>query len=176
MGDRAEEKSILAGLTDEKNAELVFMHLRNMWAVDGLYYLGIEKRFGTEAATEIDAEVWAVMGKIEARKLRKLFGLGNSIEDMIKGLKLSGWAMDLEDKEWEYHPDRTILRNVECRVQNTRKKDGLEVFPCKKVRFGFLKAFAKEFDEKIVVECDQCPPDELKGNKWCQWTFHKKEG
>jgi hypothetical protein len=176
MGDRAEEKSILAGLTDVKNSELVFMHLRNMWAVDGLYYLGIEKRFGTEAATEIDAEVWAVMGKIEARKLRKLFGLSGSLEDMIKGLKFSGWAMDLEDKEWEYHPERTILRNVECRVQNTRKRDGLDVFPCKKVRFGFLKAFAKEFDEKIVVECNQCPPDELKGNKLCEWTFYKREG
>jgi len=175
MTDRPEERKLVSELSEDRVADLIFMHLRNMWAVDGLYYLGIEKRFGTEAATDIDAEVWAVMGKIEARKLRKLFGLGNTLDDMVKGLKLSGWAMDLEDKVWEYHPGRTLLRNVECRVQNTRMKDGLPVFPCKKVRFGYLIAFAKEFNDKIIVECDQCPPDELEGDKWCQWTFRMKE-
>ena len=41
-----------------------------MWAVDGLYYLGIEELFGTKSATEIDRKVWEVMGKIEARKIK----------------------------------------------------------------------------------------------------------
>ena len=175
MGERIEENGLLNDLSQETNAELVFMHLRNMWAVDGLYYLGIEERFGTEAATEIDAFVWQVMGKIESRRLKKLLGLGNSLEEMVKGLKFSGWAMDLEDKEWEYHPDRVVLRNVECRVQNTRIKDDLPVFPCKKVRFGYLKAFAKEFDPRITVLCNQCPPDELRPGKWCEWEFKVEE-
>jgi len=176
MGVRIEEKDLLKGLPAEVNSELVFMHLRNLWAVDGLYYLGIEERFGTEAATEIDAFVWQVMGKIEARRLKKLLGLGNSLDEMVKGLKFSGWAMDLEDKEWEYLPDKVILRNVECRVQNTRIKDGLPVFPCKKVRFGYLKAFAKEFDPKIMVDCVQCPPDDLAPGRWCDWTFSLEGG
>ncbi|MBN1539807.1 MAG: hypothetical protein JW939_06655 [Candidatus Thermoplasmatota archaeon] len=176
MLKRTEDMELLKELEGGQYTDLTFMHLRNMWAVDGLYYLGIEKRFGTEAATEVDAEVWAVMGKIEARKLKKLFGLGNALEDMIRGLKFSGWTMDLEDKEWEYLPGKTILRNVECRVQNTRMKDGLSVFPCKKVRFGFLKAFAREFDPNIVVDCIHCPPDERKDGIWCEWAFHMKEG
>ena len=175
MIDRQEERDLLAGMDDGRRTDLIFTHLRDMWAVDGLYYLGIEERFGTEAATEIDANVWRVMGKIEARKIKKLFGLGGSLTDMVKGLKLSGWAMDLEDKEWEYHPGRIVLRNVECRVQNTRIKDDLPVFPCKKVRFGFLKSFAKEFSEDIVVDCIQCPPDDLKEGKWCEWVFRMKE-
>lgn len=175
MIDRQEERDLLSGMDDERRADLMFMHLRNMWAVDGLYYLGIEERFGTEAATEIDANVWRVMGKIEARKIKKLFGLGGSLDDMVKGLKMSGWAMDLEDKEWEYLPGRVVLRNVECRVQNTRQKDDLPVFPCKKVRFGFLKSFAKEFSEDIVVDCIQCPPDDLEEGKWCEWVFRMRE-
>ena len=175
MGDRSEDIGFLKELSADKGAELLFMHLRNLWAVDGLYYLGIEERFGTEAATEIDANVWSVMGKIEARRLKKLLGLGSSLGDMIRGIKFSGWTMDLEDKEWEELPDRIILRNIECRVQNTRRKDGLPVFPCKKVRFGFLKAFAKEFDENITVDCIQCPPDDLAPGKWCEWAFSVKE-
>ncbi len=51
------------------------MQLRNLWAVDGLYFLGIEELYGTEVATEIDANVWEVMGKIEARKLKEFLGI-----------------------------------------------------------------------------------------------------
>ncbi|MCJ7699422.1 hypothetical protein MUO56_04160, partial [Candidatus Bathyarchaeota archaeon] len=43
-----------------------FLQIRNIWRVDGLYFLGIERKFGTEAATEIDAGVWESMAAIEA--------------------------------------------------------------------------------------------------------------
>ena len=46
-----------------------------MWAVDGLYYLEIEDKYGTKPATEIDRKVWEVMGKIEARRLKELFDI-----------------------------------------------------------------------------------------------------
>lgn len=177
MGDRAEERELLKELGEGRYADLTFMHLRNMWAVDGLYFLGIEEQFGTEAATQIDANVWKVMGKIEGRRLKRFLDLGEDLPSMIKGLKYSGWAMDLEDKEWEYCDDGSvILRTIECRIQNTRQKDGLDVFPCKRVRWGFLRSFAKVFNEKIEVVCDQCPPDDLEPGKWCQWVFRIDEG
>ena len=97
------------------------MHLRNMWAVDGLYYLGIEELCGTKAATEIDRKVWDVMGKIEARRIKKLFGITETdIPSMIKALSYSGWALDLEDKEILVENNKAIVRNTKCRVQNTR--------------------------------------------------------
>lgn len=177
MGERNEERELLKELGDDKYAELTFTHLRNMWAVDGLYFLGIEEKFGTEAATRIDANVWKIMGKIEARRLKKFLDLGTDLPSMIKGLKYSGWAMDLEDKVWEYNDDGSILLKVtDCRIQNTRKKDNLEVFPCKRVRWGFLKSFAKEFNDNIEVICNQCPPDDLKPGRWCEWVFKMKGG
>ena len=51
------------------------MHLRNMWAVDGFYYLFIEEKYGIEIATEIDRKVWEVIGKIEARNIKELFDI-----------------------------------------------------------------------------------------------------
>ena len=132
-----------------------------MWAVDGLYYLGIEEKWGTKAATEIDRKVWDVMGKIEARKLKEFFDIkGNDIPSMMKALQYSGWALDLEDKEIVVEENRGIIRNVKCRVQNTRISKGLVEFGCKPVRWDFLKAFAKEFNPDIVVNCNVCPPDE----------------
>jgi hypothetical protein len=173
---REEDRKIISDIPKEKLADFIFMHLRDMWAVDGLYYLGIEKEFGTKAATEIDRKVWEVMGKIEARKIRNLFDItGDDIASMIQGLRLSGWALDLEDKEIVVEKDHAIVRNVQCRVQNTRLKKGLKEFGCKPVRWGFLKSFAKEFNKDIEVKCNVCPPDKHPDDLWCEWVFTLSE-
>ena len=170
--NRKKDRELILDIPKEKLADFIFMHLRDLWAVDGLYYLGIEEAFGPEAATEIDRKVWEVMGKIEARKIRNLFDItGDDISSMIKGLRLSGWALDLEDKEIVVEKDHAVVRNVRCRVQNTRLKKDLKEFGCKPVRWGFLKSFAKEFNKDIEVLCRICPPDEHPDDLWCEWIF-----
>jgi hypothetical protein len=169
------EKDLIEKIPKEKLADFVFMHLRNMWAVDGFYYLFIEEKYGTEVATDIDRKVWEVMGKIEARKIRNLFDIKDKdIPSLMKALSFSGWSMDLEDKEIIVEKNKAILRNVKCRVQNTRLSKGLKEFGCKPVRFGFLKSFAKEFNPDIVVTCKVCPPDKHPDDLWCEWEFTLK--
>jgi hypothetical protein len=173
---REKDEKLIKEIPKDKIADFVFMHLRNMWAVDGLYYLFIEEKWGTKEATEIDKKVWEVMGKIEARKIKELLNIkGDDIPTVMKALSYSGWSMDLEDKEIEIKKDKGIVRNIQCRVQNTRLKKGLTEFACKPVRWVFLKAFAKEFNPKIQVECIVCPPDEHSDNLWCEWEFILKE-
>jgi hypothetical protein len=173
---RNDDVKLLNQLPKEKIPEYVFMQLRNLWAVDGLYFLGIEEKDGTDVATSIDAKVWAVMGKIEARKLKEFLGITETdIPSMMKALQYTTWALDLEDKEIEITTDHAIIRNVRCRVQHTRLSKGLKEFGCKPVRFGFLKAFAKEFNPDIVVTCTICPPDKHPEDLWCQWEFTLKE-
>ena len=156
----------------EKIADFVFMHLRNLWAVDGLYYLGIEEKFGTDAATDIDRKVWEVMGKIECRRIKELFSInGNDIQSLMKALSYSGWCLDLEDKIITVEENKAFIRNVKCRVQNTRLNKGLVEFGCKPVRFGFLSSFAKEFNPDIEVKCNVCPPDKHPKDLWCEWEF-----
>ena len=173
---REKEKQLIDQIPEEKLADFIFMHLRNMWAVDGFYYLFIEEKYGTEVATEIDRKVWEVMGKIEARKIKQLFNInGNDIPSVMKALSYSGWSMDLEDKEIIIEKDKGILRNIKCRVQNTRLKNGLTEFGCKPVRWSFLKSFAKEFNSDIDVTCNVCPPDKHPDNLWCEWVFKVKK-
>jgi hypothetical protein len=172
---KIEDTKQLTKLSKEQLAAFLFLQLRNLWTVDGLYFLGIEETYGTEVATTIDAHVWEVMGKIEARKLKDFLRItGDDIPSMMKALQYSSWALDLEDKESVVEKNHAILRNVRCRVQNTRREKGLKEFGCKPVRFGFLKAFAKEFNPAIVVKCTICPPDTHPENLWCEWEFFYK--
>ncbi len=169
---RNDDVKLLSQLSKEEIQDYLFMQLRSLWSVDGLYFLGIEERYGTDVATEIDANVWSVMGKIEARKLKEFLSLkGTDIPSMMKALLHTSWALDLEDKEVEITKNNARIRNVTCRVQHTRLSKGLKEFGCKPVRFGFLKAFAKEFNPDIVVTCTVCPPDSHPKNLWCQWEF-----
>lgn len=170
--NREKDKKLLEKIPKNKIAEFIFIQFRNMWAVDGLYYLGIEEKYGTEVATEIDRKVWEVMGKIEARKIKEFFNIkGNDIKSIIKALSYSSWVLDLEDKEIIVEDNKAIIRNKKCRVQNTRIQKGLSEFGCKPVRYSFFKAFVKEFNSDIIVKCNICPPDKHPYNLWCEWEF-----
>jgi hypothetical protein len=172
---RVADRKLLMGMEKERLIDLTFAQMRNLWTVDGLYFLGIEKKYGTEGATEIDGGVWEIMGKLEARRLKEILGCrGDDIPALMEALKVTSWSLDLEDKEIIIEENVGIFRNTSCRVQKIRIKKGLREFPCKMVRWGYLKNFAAEFNPNIEVECNFCPPDEHGDNLWCEWVFKMK--
>jgi hypothetical protein len=170
-----EDREVLAKMPLEKLLDYFFLQIRNLWRVDGLYFLGIEKKFGTEAATEIDAGVWESMAAIEAKSLQKMFGVGENppVPKIMELLRLTSWALDQPFKTVEFSADkaRAVLSINRCRTQEARLKKGLGEFPCKIVRFGYLKNFAKTLNPNVEVNCLVCPPDPHPKDLWCRWEF-----
>jgi len=168
-----EDREMLAEMPKEKLLDFFFLQVRNLWRVDGLYFLGIEKRFGTDAATEIDAGVWENMAVIEAKILQKMFNIGEEpdIPTIMKLLRKTSWALDQPFKTIEVDGKRAVLSVNKCRTQETRLSKGLDEFPCKKVRFGYLRNFAKTLNPKVEVNCLVCPPDKHPKDLWCKWEF-----
>ena len=168
-----EDRKMLKSLTTDELLDVLFLHVRNLWRVDGLYFLGIEKKFGTEAAAQIDAEAWATMAAIEARSLQKMFKIGDNpdVPAIVNLMRKTSWALDQPFKTLEVSPKRAVLRIDKCRTQETRLGKGLEEFPCKGVRFGYLRNFAKTLNSKIDVNCIVCPPDKHPEDSWCRWEF-----
>ena len=168
-----EDRKTLAEMRMEKLLDYFFLQIRNIWRVDGLYFLGIEKKFGTEAATEIDAGVWETMAAIEAKSLQRVFKIGENpdVSVIIGLLRKSSWALDQPFKTTEIGNKRATLGVDRCRTQEARQGKGLREFPCKKVRFGYLKNFAKTLNPKVEVNCLVCPPDNHPQHLWCKWEF-----
>lgn len=169
----AEDREMLTGIQKEKMVDYFFLQIRNLWRIDGLYFLGIEKKFGTEAAAEIDAGVWETMAKIEARGLQKMFNVAEKpdVATVLDLLRKSSWALDQPFKTIEITSRRAVLGIDRCRTQETRLDKGLAEFPCKKVRFGYLKAFAETLNPDVKVNCLTCPPDKHPKDSWCRWEF-----
>lgn len=167
-----QDRKMLTELPREKLLDLLFLHIRNLWRVDGLYFVGIEERYGTEIANEMDRNCLKVMGKIEARELRKL--LEYRRDDMTSFMQLlrnTSWSLDQQCKEIQESQTNGVFRVTECATQKARIGKGLGVFPCKQGRFGYLKSFAAELNPNIEVTCNVCPPDPHREGLWCEWEF-----
>ncbi len=172
---RDASRRTLLELPPERLVDLLLAQTRDLWTVDGLYFLGIEERYGTEVAADVDRQVWEAMGRIEASRLRRALGLeGNDLATMLTALRHTSWMLDLEHKELDVEDDRAVLRIRSCRTQLTRRDKGLGEFPCKPVRHGYLTAFAGAFSPDIEVRCLQCPPGEHDDNLWCAWEFVRR--
>lgn len=174
-----EDSDFLAEMSKEKLIELLMMHIRNIWRVDGLYFMGIEEKFGTEAATDIDAGCWKVIGKLEARELRERLGVKKEhmdIPSVLWILRNTSWALYQVGKEVELLEDGSgIFRVTKCRTQETRIQKGLGEFPCKKVRYDYLKSFVEELNPGLEVVSKICPPGSHPQNIWCEWEFRYKD-
>jgi hypothetical protein len=172
LGSR-EDRDTLAEMPLEKLLDYFYLQIRNIWRVDGLYFLGIEKKYGTEAATEIDAGVWESMAAIEAKSLQRMFKIGENpdIPTIIALLRRSSWALDQPFKTIKINSKRATLTIDKCRTQEARLSKALCEFPCKKVRFGYLQNFAKALNKKAEVSCLVCPPDKHPKDLWCKWEF-----
>jgi len=172
--DTDKQVEILRALNKEELVKLLLLQVRNVWRVDGLYFLGIEEKFGVEAATEIDKNTWKILAKIEAKDLLRTFRKEkiDGIKDFMELLLKTGWALYQEEKRVEYESDKeAVFKIVRCKVQETRIKKRLGIFPCKPVRLGYLQEFTKTISPEIQVEVLRCPPDEKDPNFWCGWRF-----
>ena len=172
-----DDRKMLTETSREKLLDLFFLHIRNIWRVDGLYFLGIEQKYGTDITNEMDSNCLSVMGKIEARELKRLLDYdADDMASFMHLLKNTSWSLDQQSKEVEASRSQGIFRVTQCETQKTRIRKGLGVFPCKRGRFGYLKSFADELNPDIEVTCKVCPPDDHPEDLWCEWEFRFKEG
>jgi len=170
------DRVLLSRLSKKKLFELFNFQIRNIWRVDGLYFLGIEKSFGTEAASRIDEECWKTMGTLEARQLKEIVRAKEwSVPKIMEALKFTSWALDQRHKEVKVDKNRAVFRVVSCGTQLTRVRKGLTEFPCRPIRENYLKAFSRELNPKVDVTCNICPPGPHFEDTWCEWEFTESE-
>lgn len=170
-----DDKKRLKELGMDKLVELFMSNIKTVWRVDGFYFQGIEKRFGQDSAREIDRESWESIARIEVKDLKKIFNYDSSVKSFENMLLNTSWALYQEEKKIVEKENELEFYVVRCKVQEARLKKGLGVFPCKEVRYSYLKAFADELDKSIEVDVISCPPDEKKPDYWCGWRFSFKK-
>jgi hypothetical protein len=160
-------------LTKEELLSFVSDAAKNWLAHDGLWFLEVEKKFGLNAAMELDKETWAKFTVLEAERIMQRLGMkpGGGIPALVTALGFRLYAFVNEQEVSEVTDSSCVFRMKSCRVQDARKRKGLPDFPCKEIGMVEYSSFAMTIDPRLKTECLACPPDSRPPGTWCAWRF-----
>jgi len=101
-------------------------------AIDGLWFLGVEKKQGFDEALKIDIDVWKNWMQILVKRIKKLLDMKeNDIPSIVKILEVA-YQMEGTDYEIaECRDKRAVIRILKCHWYENLKKAGREkLIPC----------------------------------------------
>jgi hypothetical protein len=171
--------SNLSNLSRDELEELLRQYARLMLTIDGLWFLGVEKTAGLDAAVKMDEEVWRQFGAIEARRLARVT-CGKAIADIDtidEVARVVAASPTWRSLDHEIHVKETGSRKVcvisvtSCHPQRMRVMKGLGEFPCKSVGTAYLEGLTSALGPELRFRCLVCPPDEHPDDLWCSWEL-----
>ncbi|RLB73572.1 MAG: cytosolic protein, partial [Deltaproteobacteria bacterium] len=107
----------------------------------------------------------------------RLIGLGDQpgLDGLKEALKLRLYAYVNEQSIVDETDSSFVFQMNQCRVQNSRKRKGLDDYPCKSAGMVEYPRFATAIDKRIKTECIGCPPDPHPEEWFCAWKFTLEE-
>ncbi|MEE8353776.1 MAG: DUF6125 family protein [Dehalococcoidales bacterium] len=153
----------MIGLTAEQVTDY---YRRSYNAVDGLWFMKVEKAHGFETALAADKAVWQVLPKIQARKFKELAKLGNGLkalrEVLAAKLTLDGYAHRIEAEGDDGAFTLTIEDCPWLEVMSRTGRSHLAGDIGKSVCAGEYVVWASEFGTDIRVKsegriCEDAP-------------------
>jgi hypothetical protein len=166
------KNKVLANLDKEQLLQLIDIYAKDWLALDGVWFQSIEDKFGMDEAMCHDENAWRNYTVIEAKRIKDFLRL--PIQAGIDGLKQAlsfRIYSNINDYEIIIEDNVLIFRTLECRVQNARKRKGLEYHPCRRVGLIEYKYFAKTIDDRFACEPISCYPQITDETCSCSWKF-----
>jgi hypothetical protein len=167
----------LLNLPKEKLDELQKAVAVNWLANDGIWFQAVEFNYGMNDAKRCNDSAWAQFSPLEASSIKNILGLSEKpgLEGLKKALAFRLYATINEQEIVEETEKSFVFRMNKCRVQDARKRKGLDDYPCKSGGLVEYTTFAEAIDSRIKTECLACPPDNHPEEWYCAWKFSLEE-
>lgn len=162
----------LEALPKETLIKIIRMLAKNWLTVDGLWFRGVEEKYGLDAAMELDVKMWWQEALIEARRIKETLGIREKgIDGVLKAMEYMSWSLAYYFEYEERTPTRAILTCSHCLPQEARVRQGLNEFPCKPTGDAVMSRLIEVIDPRVKYRCIACPPDEHPADFWCKWEL-----
>ena len=141
-------------------------------AVDGLWFMAVEKVSDFDEALRLDIEVWAGYAPVVVKRIRREFGISGTglkaLKEVISHDPL-WWSMDV--RIMEDSAGRLAFEVRDCPSLMAQEKMGRETLTCEPVERAYLEAQAEAVDPGIKVEALKLPPRKSPNEVCCRWAF-----
>ncbi len=170
------KNDIPASFLTKSREELLMLiaDISKLWlAGDGIWFQAVEQAEGMDSAKAINDACWSHFAKMEAFKIKRLLDMGDrpGLEGLEQALRLRIYSsINAHSVKWD--DDGIQYTMTECRVQSTRRRKGMEDYPCKSAGMVEYSQFSSAIDPRIKMECLWCPPDRLCDQDFCSWKFY----
>jgi len=163
----------LLNMPKESLIELLHTIGVNWLANDGVWFQAVEFESGMNDAKRCNDSCWAHFSPFEAWSIKKYLDLPQNpgLEGLKKALGFRLYARINTQSFIDEGPDSFVFQMNECRVQYSRKRKGLDDYPCKSGGMVEYTYFARSIDPRIKTECIGCPPDDHPDEWYCAWRF-----
>lgn len=169
--------SLLLDMDEEKLSELKTRMAKNWLVGDGVWFQTVEQAHGMNEAKRCNDSCWAHFSPFEAHSIRQLLNLSEQpgLEGLKRALGFRVYACINTQSVVEETDESFVFQMNKCRVQDARKRKGLDDYPCKSAGLVEYSYFASSIDSRIKTECIGCPPDNHPEEWYCAWKFSIKE-
>ena len=149
----------------------------NWLANDGVWFQAVEFTKGMLDAKRCNDTSWGYFSPFEAWSIKRFLNLpeNSGLEGLKKALNFRLYATINKQSFSEETPNSFIFYMNDCRVQSSRKRKGLDDYPCKSGGLVEYSSFAEAIDKRIKTECIACPPDAHPEEYYCAWRFYIEE-
>ncbi|MEE4166182.1 MAG: DUF6125 family protein [Desulfocapsaceae bacterium] len=144
------------------------------WLVnDGVWFQTIEFSEGMNDAKRCNDSCWAHFSPFEAHSIKALLSLpeNGGLEGLKRALGFRVYESINIQSIQEETQNSFVFQMNQCRVQEARKRKGLDDYPCKSAGLVEYTYFARAIDSRIKTSCIGCPPDSHPADWYCAWKF-----
>lgn len=167
-------KEDLMQLPKEKLIDIIDMWIRNYWTCQSYWMVFVERDYGIEAAGRLDGDVFEQTARVQGYRLKRALELEDDMQSLALVLKHTALQWVPSGFNWEFeevNENYIKMRVLECPMGTYRKKNNLELLPCKEISPRLYTALAKSINPKMVARCTHAHPDAPKEGVMCEWEF-----
>ena len=156
--------------------QLEELRLGALTAIDGLWFLGVEKKFGYEAALELDLEVWRGYGLVMLKRLSRMLELPvdptSPLElETVRFLLETVCRIDGTLCEGEAGDRDIVFRVLRCPWWDNLGRSGRESHvPCEFIDDTIFRHWLEALDHSLRLEVTRSMP---RGDGCCEWVIRR---
>lgn len=164
----------IARMPREKTIKLMDALASNWLSADGLWLQVLEQQHDMLTAKRCNDTCWVRFSPLEAQMIKSLLNLPESggLDALEMALKYRLYHR-INKQTIKKEGNSLVLTMLECRVQEGRKRRGMETYQCKSAGVVEYTNFARAIDNKLKTECVACPPESYRDGFSCSWRFFK---